>query len=113
MSPIRRQDGRDQVASRGQAPSNFTPRRRNWWRRYYPAWKKAIALLQAQSAKATDDAGLWRLKGGADAYAYFLHRYTTTNLTAAEIHEIGLKQVKQIESQMDVLLRRWAGPKVR
>ncbi len=72
----------------------------------YPAWKKAIALLEAQSAKATDDAGLWRLKGGADAYAYFLHRYTTTSLTAAEIHEVGLKHVEQIESRMDVLLRR-------
>jgi uncharacterized protein (DUF885 family) len=72
----------------------------------YPAWKKAIALLEAQNAKATDDAGLWRLKGGAEAYAYFLHHYTTTNLTAAEIHEIGLKRVEQIESQMDVLLRR-------
>jgi uncharacterized protein (DUF885 family) len=72
----------------------------------YPAWKKAIALLEAQSAKATDDAGLWRLKGGPDAYAYFLHRYTSTNLTAAEIHEIGLKQVARIENQMDVLLRR-------
>ena len=72
----------------------------------YPAWKKAIALLESQNAKATDDAGLWRMKGGADAYAHFLHRYTTTNLTAAEIHEIGLKHVEQIESQMDVLLRR-------
>jgi uncharacterized protein (DUF885 family) len=72
----------------------------------YPAWKKAIVLLEAQSAKATDDAGLWRLKGGEDAYTYFLHRYTTTNLTAAEIHEIGLKQVARIESQMDVLLHR-------
>jgi uncharacterized protein (DUF885 family) len=72
----------------------------------YPAWKKAIALLEAQSANATDDAGLWRLKGGADAYAYFLHRYTTTNLTPAQIHEIGLAQVAGIESRMDVLLRR-------
>lgn len=72
----------------------------------YPAWKKAIALLETQSAKATDDAGLWRLKGGAGAYIYFLHRYTTTSLTAAEIHEVGLKHVEQIESRMDVLLRR-------
>jgi uncharacterized protein (DUF885 family) len=72
----------------------------------YPAWKKAIALLESQSAKATDDAGVWRLKGGGEAYAYFLHRYTTTNLTAAEIHEIGLKHVAQIEGQMDALLRR-------
>jgi uncharacterized protein (DUF885 family) len=72
----------------------------------YPAWKKAIVLLEAQSAKATDDAGLWRLKGGADAYTYFLHRFTTTNLTAGEIHEVGLAQVARIESQMDTLFRR-------
>jgi uncharacterized protein (DUF885 family) len=72
----------------------------------YPAWKKAIALLEAQIAKANDDAGLWRLKGGADAYAFYLHRYTTTNLTAAQIHQIGLDHVKSIESQMDALLRK-------
>ncbi len=72
----------------------------------YPAWKKAIALLAAQSEKATEDAGLWRLKGAGDAYAYFLHRYTTTNLTAADIHEIGLEQVKTLETRMDTLLRR-------
>jgi uncharacterized protein (DUF885 family) len=72
----------------------------------YPAWRKAIDLLQAQSANATDDAGVWRLQGGADAYAYFLHRFTTTNGTAAEIHQIGLDQVKRIETQMDGLLRR-------
>jgi uncharacterized protein (DUF885 family) len=72
----------------------------------YPAWKKAIALLEAQSAKATDDAGLWRFRNGAEIYAYQLHHYTTTNQTAAEIHEIGLQQVARIESRMDTLLRR-------
>jgi uncharacterized protein (DUF885 family) len=72
----------------------------------YPAWKKAIALLQSQSANANDDAGLWRLKGGADAYAFCLHRYTTTNKTAAEIHQIGLDQVASLEGQMEALLRK-------
>jgi uncharacterized protein (DUF885 family) len=72
----------------------------------YPVWKMAAALLEAQSSKANADAGLWRLKGGTEAYAYFLHRFTTTNLTAAEIHEIGLTRVERIEGQMDVLLRR-------
>ena len=72
----------------------------------YPAWRKAVALLQSQLPSATDDAGLWRLKGGDDAYAYFLRRYTTTNLTADRIHEIGLQQVARIEQEMDSLLRR-------
>jgi uncharacterized protein (DUF885 family) len=79
----------------------------------YPAWKKAIVTLQSQLARSTNDAGLWRLKGGPEAYAYFLRRFTTTNLTADQIHEIGLQQVSRIETQMDGLLRRLgrtAGP---
>ena len=72
----------------------------------YPAWKEAIALLESQQARATDEAGLWRLKGGPDAYAYFLRRYTTTRLTAQQIHEIGLDHVARIEKEMDGLLRR-------
>ena len=79
----------------------------------YPAWKKAAAALQSQLARSTNDAGLWRLKGGPEAYAYFLRRFTTTNLTADQIHEIGLEQVARIEAQMDGLLRklgRTAGP---
>ena len=72
----------------------------------YPAWKKAIATLQSQLPRSTNDAGLWRLKGGPEAYAYFLRRYTTTNLTADQIHEIGLQQVSRIETQMDSLLRK-------
>ena len=79
----------------------------------YPSWKKAAAILQSQLARSTNDAGLWRLKGGPEAYAFFLRRYTTTNLTADQIHEIGLQQVARIETRMDALLRqlgRTAGP---
>jgi uncharacterized protein (DUF885 family) len=72
----------------------------------YPAWRKAIAFLESQAPHATDDAGLWRLKGGPEAYAYDLERFTTTKLTAEEIHQIGLKQVERIETEMDRALRR-------
>jgi len=72
----------------------------------YPAWKEAIALLESQSPQATDDAGLWRFKNGSEVYAYNLQRYTTTNLTADQIHELGLKQVQTLETQMDGLLRK-------
>ncbi len=72
----------------------------------YPTWKKAIAALEAQLPKSNDDAGLWRLKGGDEAYAYFLRRYTTTNLSAEEIHQIGRRQVATIEAQMDTLFRQ-------
>jgi uncharacterized protein (DUF885 family) len=72
----------------------------------YPAWKRGISLLQSQITQSTDDAGLWRLKSGSEAYAYGLRRYTTTQLTAGQIHEIGLKRVADIEAQMDTLLRQ-------
>jgi uncharacterized protein (DUF885 family) len=74
----------------------------------YPEWKKAAALLESQLPRSNDDAGLWRLKGGSEAYAYFLRRYTTTTKPPEEIHQIGLRQVAAIENQMDTLLRRLA-----
>lgn len=74
--------------------------------RVYPAWNQAIAELESQRPRSTDDAGLWRLKGGAEAYAYFLRRFTTTNLTGEQIHEIGLREVDRIEKEMDAILRR-------
>ena len=72
----------------------------------YPAWKRAIAVLQTQTDRTTDDAGLWRLQGGPEAYAYFLEYFTTTKLTPNEIHEIGLMQVNRIEMEMDRLFRQ-------
>ncbi len=69
----------------------------------YPVWKNAIALLQSQLPRSTAGAGLWRLKGGADAYAYFLRRYTTTNLTPDQIHQISLNEVARIEKEMDAI----------
>jgi uncharacterized protein (DUF885 family) len=71
----------------------------------YPVWTKAVAELESQVEHSSDVAGLWRFKDGPQIYAYELARYTTTSLTADEIHEIGLKQVALIEARMDRLLR--------
>jgi len=72
----------------------------------YPAWQAAVDALQSQQARATSDAGLWRFPNGADIYAYQLRRYTTTDYTADQIHEIGLREVARIEETMDSLLRQ-------
>jgi uncharacterized protein (DUF885 family) len=71
----------------------------------YPAWPKAITLLEPLVTRATDDAGLWRFSGGSEAYAYALRRFITTELTADQIHEIGLGEVARIEKEMDLILR--------
>jgi uncharacterized protein (DUF885 family) len=72
--------------------------------RVQPAWRAAIAVLEAQRASATDDAGLWRFDEGDALYAQQLTYFTTTDLTAAEIHRIGLDEVARIEGEMDRLL---------
>ena len=71
----------------------------------HPAWKKAIAVLEAQLPAATDDAGLWRFPDGARVYADRLRQYTSTGLGAQEIHDIGLREVARLESEMDRILR--------
>jgi uncharacterized protein (DUF885 family) len=70
-----------------------------------PAWNKAIAELESELPNSTDDAGLWRFKGGDKAYAYFLRRYTTTDMTAQQIHEVGRREIARIEKEMADILR--------
>ena len=72
----------------------------------YPAWRRGIALLESILPNTTNDAGLWRFPGGDQAYAFALGRFTSTKLTADEIHEIGLQQVARIEGEMDAILRQ-------
>ena len=72
----------------------------------YPVWRKAIALLESQLPKATDNAGLWRFDKGAEIYAHKLKEFTSTAMTAAEIHQLGLREVSRIESEMDAILRK-------
>jgi uncharacterized protein (DUF885 family) len=72
----------------------------------YPSWRRGIALLEGLLPNATDDAGLWRFQGGAQAYAFALGRYTTTELSADEIHATGLQQVARIEAEMDAIFRK-------
>ena len=45
------------------------------------------------------------LPNGAAAYAYAVRWHTTTNLTPAQIHEIGLSEVKRIRAEMDKVIQ--------
>jgi uncharacterized protein (DUF885 family) len=71
-----------------------------------PVFRRARALLQGQSAQAKPDAGWCRFPRGEDAYADALRRSTTTEMSAKEIHQLGLKEVVRIEGEMDKLLRQ-------
>jgi uncharacterized protein (DUF885 family) len=71
----------------------------------FPALDRQIAAVKAAQAKATADAGVWRLPKGAEYYAAALKASTTTDLTPDEIHKLGLDQVAEITGRLDGILR--------
>jgi len=66
-----------------------------------PAYEALITELQSLEKVATDDDGVWKFQNGTDYYNYALRRTTTTDLTADQIHEIGLKEVARIHAEME------------
>ncbi len=50
--------------------------------------------------KGRTEPGIWSLPDGADRYRYAIRSMTTTDIPADQIHELGLKQVDEIEAQM-------------
>ncbi len=81
--------------------------RRHLERFIYPAYQRAITLLESQLPYANSDAGWWRFEGGDRAYADRLRHYTNSDMTAREVHELGLAEVARIEKAMDEILREY------
>lgn len=69
-----------------------------------PAYENLIAFLQADLQQATTDDGVWKLPDGGDYYAMRLNQMTTTDLTADEVHQIGLSEVARIHDEMRVIM---------
>jgi uncharacterized protein (DUF885 family) len=65
-----------------------------------PTYARLLYVLAAQHRTATDDDGAWKLPDGRAYYDFMLRSYTTTNLTADEIHETGLREVARIHAEM-------------
>jgi uncharacterized protein (DUF885 family) len=69
-----------------------------------PAYERLHAMLERHQAMAPEEDGIWRLSDGADYYTERLRYYTTTDLSADEIHQIGLEQVERIHGEMRAIM---------
>ena len=72
-----------------------------------PGYERVIAWAQSELPTAPSGrVGAISLPNGADWYAAALKINTTLNLTADQIHNIGLGEVKRIEGEQDALARQ-------
>lgn len=71
-----------------------------------PAYQRLIATLQAQSTAAHKHDGIWRLDETGGFYQGLLQWYTTTDLSAEEIHQLGLENVDRIHQEMRAVMAR-------
>lgn len=66
-----------------------------------PAYAKFAKFVQEQYAsRGRTEFGIWSLPDGAARYRQAIHRQTTTDMSPQELHELGLKQVEQIDAEM-------------
>ncbi|WIO73705.1 DUF885 domain-containing protein [Porticoccaceae bacterium LTM1] len=69
----------------------------------YRAYSKLIAFTGAMQRSADERAGIWKLEKGDEYYRYLLRKFTSTDMTPDEIHQLGLSEVKRIHNEMDQL----------
>ena len=69
-----------------------------------PAYANLIDVMEAQAAIATEDDGVWKLPDGAAFYETRLKARTTTDMTAAEIHDLGLAETERIHNEMRAIM---------
>jgi uncharacterized protein (DUF885 family) len=72
-----------------------------------PAYAKfARFLTVTYNPAGRSDPGLWSIPDGDRYYAFLVRQSTTTDLTPAAIHQIGLDEVKRDETEMLVIAQK-------
>jgi len=72
-----------------------------------PAYASFASFVRTQYApRGRTEYGIWALPEGDARYQFDIRRMTTTDLSPEDIHQLGLKQVAEIETEMLALARR-------
>jgi uncharacterized protein (DUF885 family) len=90
------QSAKDDLLGRAQTSVN---------EKVYPAYRDLITYFTGLQAKATENLGAWSLPDGDAYYAWCVRSHTTTDMTPAQVHELGLSEVARISAEMDAILR--------
>jgi uncharacterized protein (DUF885 family) len=78
-----------------------------------PAYQRFAKFLQAVYIPAgRTDPGVWSLPDGPAYYAFRIQQSTTTDIPAAQIHQIGLDLVKEDEAQELVIAKKLGFPTI-
>lgn len=73
---------------------------------FKPGYESLVTYLTALEQKADDRDGAWKFPDGEAYFNNALKRTTTTDLTANEIHEIGLSEVARIHNEMREIMAK-------
>ena len=72
-----------------------------------PAYRKFAAFLRDEyTPRGRTEPGVWSLPDGEARYRFEVRSMTTTDLTPEQIHEMGLKQITEIEAEMLALAKK-------
>ncbi len=70
-----------------------------------PALERQIAELTLQRRLATEAPGMGARPHGDDYYRWALKASTTTNMSPEEVHQTGLRELRELQGRMDPILR--------
>ena len=72
--------------------------------KFKSSYARLKILVEENSQNAREFDGVWSLPNGDDYYKHRLQIFTTTDLTADEIHNLGLQMVDEIQSEIKRIL---------
>jgi len=70
----------------------------------YPAYQELQKYCAQLLEHTKTNDGVWALPDGDNYYAYMLKWHTTTDLSADQIHQLGLQEVDNIQNQIRAIL---------
>ncbi len=97
-------------------PANFTPNDKQHFKVkakelieqvVIPEYQKFYDFFTQQyMANCRTTAGISSVDGGAEFYQYLINYFTTTEMTAEEIHQLGIKEVSRIRQEMQKIIQQ-------